>query len=318
MKGCKLNIVNLIYFLRTHAIKFFLMLMSLMVLTAQGQVVGVNASTDKNRILLGEPLWLTLEIKTLNNAPFDPFKVDSIPHFEFLIKDSTRTIQKGDTSIFKQYYQLTSFDSGQWVIPSFTFRPFVKTNSILIDVVFTEDFDPTQPYHDVQDVLDVSFRMDPSQERWWYPIVIFLIVLVLLIYWITGERPQQAKPVKKSTESAYAKALRNLKELKTSHIHEKGYYEQLIEIFRAYVLERTGISSLQHTSTDLAQKLQPLFRDEIRYDSLVQVMYMCDFVKFAKYMPQKSEALSAYEVIEGAVHYLEDVLNKNPQLIKSV
>ncbi|MCH5717326.1 hypothetical protein [Niabella hibiscisoli] len=178
------------------------------------QPVAVRAYTDKSKVLLGEPFWLTLEVKTLNGVKAPTFKVDSIAHFEFLVRDSSHILQQGDTTLYQQYFQLTSFDSGRWVIPQFTLRAFVKTNSLLMDVVFTDDFDPQKPYNDVQAIKDVPFKMDAELERWWYLGAALLILLALLVYWIT--QPRQSKPVVSSVSSvtAYTKAIQNLGNLK--------------------------------------------------------------------------------------------------------
>jgi len=115
---------------------------------AISQTTIVRASTDKNKILLGEPFWLTLETKAVKDNGIKGFDIGSIPHFEFITHDSLTRQVNGDTIILKQYYQLTSFDSGQWVIPPIVLRPFVKTNSVLIDVGYTSGFNPQQPYKD--------------------------------------------------------------------------------------------------------------------------------------------------------------------------
>jgi len=276
----------------------------------RAQPVAVRAYTNKNKVLLGEPFWLTLEVKTLNGVKAPAFKVDSIAHFEFLVKDSSRISQQGDTTLYQQHFQLTSFDSGRWVIPQFELRAFVKTNSLLVDVVFTDDFDPQKPYNDVQAIKDVPFKMDAELERWWYLGAALLILLTLIIYWIT--QPRQAKTVTSSVSSvtAYKRAIQSLGGLKAEKPDEKRFYAQLVEIFRTYILERTGISSLQQTSSDLVEKIKPLMADEAKYDSLSQVLYLCDFVKFAKYHPDDSEAASAFEVIEDSVNYIEDGLKK--------
>lgn len=274
------------------------------------QPVAVRAYTDKNKVLLGEPFWLTLEVKTLNGVKAPEFKVDSIPHFEFLVKDSSGVQQRGDTTLYHQYFQLTSFDSGRWVIPSFELRPFVKTNSLLMDVTFTDNFDPQQPYHDVQAIKEVPFTIDATVERWWYAGALFLILLTLLIYQLT--RPRQPKPSVSpgSSATAYEKALRNLAGLNSDENDDKYFYAQLVEIFRTYILERTGIESLQQTSASLAEKIKPLMNDAAKYSSLSQVLQLCDFVKFAKYHPDNSESASAFDVVQASVHYIEATLRK--------
>ncbi|MCH5596930.1 BatD family protein [Niabella ginsengisoli] len=282
------------------------------------QPVSVRAFTDKNKVLLGEPFWLTLEIKSLNGAKPPAFKVDSIPHFEFVVRDSFKVTQKGDTTIYHQHYQLTSFDSGRWVIPSFALRKFVKTNSVLVDVVFTENFDPKQPYYDVQEIKGVPFKLDANLEKWWYIIAGLLIILTLIIYLLTAEKRSKPQRTMVSGDTPYKKAIRHLTELKQSKPEEKSFYAQLVEIFRTYVLERTGITSLQQTSNNLVEKIKPLMKDEVKYDSLSQVLYLCDFVKFAKYDPEDSEATSAFEVIEDSIHYIEETVRREPDMSKEV
>ncbi|HMR84709.1 MAG TPA: hypothetical protein PKE30_16305 [Niabella sp.] len=298
--------------IQSYIAGILVMLVVLLSSAAYAQPVAVRAYTDKSRVLLGEPLWLTLEVKTLNGAKAPAFKVDSIPHFEFIIKDSSKVLQNGDTTIYHQYYQLTSFDSGRWVIPQFTLRPFVKTSSILVDVVFTEDFDPQQPYHDVQEIKDVPFKMDAGFERWWYLAAAALILLVLVIYWAT--QPKKTQPENKitATETAYRKAIQSLQELKQRMPDKKSFYAGLVEIFRTYILERTGISSLQQTTGDLVEKIKPLMTEEGRYNGLSQVLYLSDLVKFAKYDPDDNESASAFEVVEDAIHYIESGLKNKP------
>ncbi|GAB3425446.1 hypothetical protein GCM10027516_27900 [Niabella aquatica] len=279
---------------------------------AYAQPVAVRAFTDKGRVLLGEPLWLTLEVKTLHGAKAPAFKVDSIPHFEFIIKDSFKVLQKGDTTVYHQYYQLASFDSGRWVIPQFTLRPFVKTNSILIDVVFTDNFDPRQPYHDVQEIKDVPFKIDAGIDRWWYMIAAILILLVLVIYWATPPGKARADTKIIAAGTAYRKAMQSLQELKQRGPDKQRFYTQLVEIFRTYILERTGISSLQQTTADLVEKIKSLISDEAGYNRLSQVLYLCELVKFAKYDPADNEAASAFEVVEAAISDIESGLKNKP------
>lgn len=280
----------------------------LMSFIAAAQPVAVQAYTDKSRVLLGEPLWLTLEVKTLNGVKPPGFKLDSIPHFEFLKKDSLSIVTKGDTSIYRQHYQLTSFDSGRWVIPQFTLRPFVKTASLLVDVVYTDNFDPAQPYHDVQEIKTVPFKIDADIEKWWYFGAAFLIFLTLLVYWLTRERKPRPVPVERTTDTAYQKAKLALKQLKES----EPDYAQLVDIFRGYILERTGISSLHQTSNRLVEKIKPLVKDEDRYQALSGVLFLCDLVKFAKYNPDKDEAGAAFDVVDGSIDYIENELKIKP------
>lgn len=287
---------------------FLLFLFVLPGVTSFAQQALVRAYVDKNKILLGKPLLLTVESRVPGNAKPQPFKIDSIPHFEFLKKDSTQKESAGGSNVLRQYYSITSFDSGQWVIPAFVLTAGIKTLPITIDVMFTDPFDPTQPYHDIQDVRDVPGSSD--FEKWWYMIAGILILLTLIIYWLT--RPRKPKPLKPAIKGdAYKHAIRKLEALKKGKQDEITFYTRLVQIFRTYVLERTGIESLQQTSTDLIAKLKPLYKSEANYESISNVLYLSDYVKFAKYDPEDSEATSAFEVVSQSIGIIEQEVKSN-------
>ncbi|MFV0605487.1 MAG: hypothetical protein ACK5NK_06545 [Niabella sp.] len=297
---------------------FFVLIFVFCFHQAKTQTALVKASADKDTILLGEPFWLTLEIRAPRNSTITPFKIDSIPHFEFLQKDSIIKSEEEGAILIRQYYQLTSFDSGQWVIPQFQLRPYVKTNSLLVNVVFTRPFDPAQPYHDIQDIQTVP--INKSRLLLWLALSLAgLLLLVIIIYFITQKRlkflPQ--KPM----EPPYEEAKKEIAFLRKGDNDEKVFYEGLVSVFRNYVRRRTGIDSLQQTTNDLVQKLKPLYADEtdaVKYSSLEQVLFQSDLVKFAKYNPDDNDAISAYEVVDQAIDHIEDkALNKSAAVSKN-
>lgn len=127
---------------------------------AQGDA-SIKASVNKNKILLGEPLVLTIESYFPSGSKIQFEQIDTIAHFEFLDKpviDSSS--ENGDIKVIGKY-TITSFDSGHWVIPSFTLAKGVKTDTIPIDVVFS-DFNPEQDYHDIKDIIEVKTKKRES------------------------------------------------------------------------------------------------------------------------------------------------------------
>jgi len=269
----------------------------------------IKAFTDKNKILLGEPLLLIIEVRSTQNAPIEPIKLDSIPHFEFLKKDSFSKANENGIFVLRQYYWITSFDSGKWVIPPIPLRPHVKTTSILVEVGYTDSFDPNKPYNDIQDLREIPFVMQPKYEKWWYPVALILIIISLLTYWLTGPKKEKTK-IPKPTESPFDKALRQLRQLKNSASITREYQE-LIEIFRTYIKEKMKIESLHQTSNYLILKLNLVFSDKSKYKNISEVLYIADFVKFAKYQPDKEELDSAKMIIEDAVRYIENEFEKS-------
>lgn len=286
--------------------RYYFILFIFFAQATQAQVALVKASADKDTILLGEPFWLTLEIRAPKGSTIEPFKVDSIPPFEFLKKDSIQKTEEGGATLIRQRFQLTSFDSGQWVIPPFELRQFVKTNSLLVNVVYTRPFHPDQPYHDIQDVQTVP--VNKSRILLWLALGIgLLLLLAVIIYFSTQKKLRFFSQVK---ELPYDGAKKRMIALKQAGLDKKLVYESLVTIFRNYVTQRTGIECLQHTSNYLSLQLKPFFeRNSSQHDRLQQVLLISDFVKFAKYEPTESETTSAYEMISQSIDHIEEEIN---------
>jgi len=85
--------------------------------SVQAQDVRVQASVDRNKILIGEPIQLRLDVEIPQGTPMGWFNLDTIPHFTFITRNKIDTQNNVRTILFKQILSITSFDSGQWVIP---------------------------------------------------------------------------------------------------------------------------------------------------------------------------------------------------------
>lgn len=283
----------------------------MMALASGAQEVLVKASVDKQKILIGEPLLLKLEVRAPDKGDVPSFNLDTIPHFEFLKKDSVAEEEAGGAKIIAHYYRLTSFDSGRWVIPPVALTRGIKTEAIYVEVVFSSPFDPSQPYHDIQDLRTVPFRLSKDFERWWYLMALLLLMLSVAVYWMTEDR----KPGKEIAlaRGAYARARHELTVLKTSGLTETRFYAKLVEIFRTYLSERVGVNSMQQTSGSLAGKVNPFFTDPVFYKKVTDILSLCDLVKFAQYEPAAAETKAAYKIIDQAVDHIEAAAKQQSQ-----
>ncbi|MBO9620065.1 MAG: hypothetical protein J7539_13635 [Niabella sp.] len=289
-----------------------LVVLGLLLLTfsARAQEAPVKATVDKQKILIGEPLLLKLEVKA-DKGNTASFRLDTIPHFEFLKKDSVANEESGGVQVIAHYYRLTSFDSGRWVIPPIAITPDAKTEAIYVEVVFTSPFDPGQPYHDIQDIRTVPFQLSKGFEKWWYLIALLLMMLTVAIYWMTED--QKPRKEVQLARGAYARAKQELKALQTAGVTTNRYYAKLVEIFRTYLSERAKVNSLQQTSGSLAGKVKPFFNDGVLYTKVAGVLSLCDLVKFAQYEPATPETKGAHEVIDQAVDHIEAAVKQLAQ-----
>src|ERR1700753_4019105 len=118
---------------------------------------NIQASVDKKKIVIGEPLHLRIDVTVPDNILFAWPGLDSIPHFEWLDKGKIDTTVRPGERSYRQYLTITSFDSGAWSIPRLPFLAGgqkVSTDSIRISVGYTK-LDPGQDYHDIREIIDV-------------------------------------------------------------------------------------------------------------------------------------------------------------------
>jgi len=263
----------------------------------------VKATVNRTQILIGEPITLTLETDVPEHEPIRFFQLDSIPHFEFLNRQKIDTVNTGSGTVLKQVMQITSFDSGHWVIPSMSLGENLATDSIPVDVGFSP-FNPDQPYHDIKEIIEVTPQEKNDQIKWWY-IVAGAVALLLILILIFRRKKKPVTEVVQPPADPFKEAMEQLKKLQTEKVDAKAYYSRLTDIFRVYVFQKKGIHSLQNTTHDLVAQLRSLNMPKDQFDPLEQGLMLSDFVKFAKYVPSPDNDKYVFDIIVSAIQQLE-------------
>ena len=267
----------------------------------------VQATVDRNKILIGEPIRFSLEVIIPPGKPVHFVSVDTIPHFEFLEKGTIDTTTSNNSIIIKQVARITSFDSGRWVIPAFAIPGFQnsKSDTIGIEVGFAP-FDRNKDYNDIKEIIDVPVEK-PRSDWYWYA-ALGVAVLILIIYLLIRKKPKVAHHVP-ATIDPYKDALLQLDQLQKENLPGKGeiktYYSRLVDIFRFYVLRKKNIMSLQKTMDDLIIQIKLLNLPQEEYSSLAQALRLADFVKFAKYIPSDIDNQDVFSVIKNSISRIE-------------
>ncbi len=274
------------------------------------EVSNFRATVDKNKILIGESFQLTLEGHLVPNAKNKFSLIDSIPHFEFLNAPVIDSSRSGGSLTIRAVFNLRSFDSGHWVIPSFVLSPGVKTDTLPIDVVFSE-FDPNQDYHDIKDIIEVK---PAEKKKWWWLIAGGALLLLLLVYFLTRKKKKPVITARPAiVNDPYAEAMKALEKLQSYGLSPKEFYSELTGVFRLYIFRRKGMLSLQKTTDDLVIQLKDLDIDKEQFDQLSQSLRLSDFVKFAKYIPTGEDNRNALETIRQSIIKIERSETKNDQ-----
>jgi len=281
---------------------------------AAGQQTTIQATVDRNTILIGEPIQLTLEVNVPATESIRFFSFDTIPHFEFLQPTKIDTINTSNGTRLLQIIPITSFDSGHWVIPSFYISENLKTDSIPIDVGFTP-FDPNQEYHDIKDILPVT--IEKKKEWWWYIAGGAVLLLVLLYFLFRKKKPiSTIKPF--VTVPAGEIALKELELLRASNAGSKEFQTRLTAIFRQYLFQKKGVHSLQETTDELIMNLGLLAINAEQTSTLTQALRLSDFVKFAQYNSSAEDNEKAFQAVKDAIVTEEKntALNKQDSMSK--
>jgi hypothetical protein len=284
------------------AISFFPLLFAVTFVAAQNKTT-IKATIDRNRILIGEHIQLTLEADIPENEPIRFFVIDSLPHFELLNKLRIDTSNTSKGTFLKQVIQITSFDSGHWSIPALTLGENMITDTIPVDVAFSP-MDSTQDYHDIKDIIDV--KPPEEEKKWWLWYAIVggaLLIILLLIYFLRKKKPAvvAAAPV----IDPYQEAMKQLEELQKGKPDQKQYYSRLVDIFRLYVFRKKDIHSLQKTTDDLVVQLKGIPITKEQFEKLSQALRLSDFVKFAKYIPSAEDDKAIFETIINSITSIE-------------
>jgi hypothetical protein len=277
----------------------------------------VKATIDKDSILIGQPIQLMLEATVPDNIPFAWPATDTLPHFEWLEKGKPDTTVRPGQRYYRQYFTITSFDSGSWAIPRLTFLAGTKkvtTDSIRIFVGYTK-IDPSKDFHDIKDIIDV-----PNPWARWIPWIVAGVTLLslALVVWLIRKRKVIKQLITRQAPrlSPFEEAMKQLAELAKQQLPVNGavkiYYSRLDEIFRVYLFRRLGVHSLAETSEELITQLRSSVLKPAQFDSVAETLRMSDFVKFAKYQPAVADSEHHHDVIRSAIEALEPPPS-NPQ-----
>lgn len=275
------------------------------------QRVSIRASVDKNKVLLGEPFRLTIETSYPAGATPVLIGIDSLPHFERLGSPVIDTQRTAELTRIRSVYTYASFDSGHWVIPRFSLAEGIRSDTLPMDVVFS-DFDSTQPYHDIKDVADVP-PAEKSRSRLWYILIgAALLFGLLYLYFRLKKKPVAAAPVSEPIRP-YEEAIRQLDALRRSRPETKEFHTRLIDILRWYVYRKRGVLSLQKTSDDLLRQLTSLGLKELPVEGLSAALHTGDMVKFARYSAGPEEDAACFEAVKSFIVHLEEAERPQPQ-----
>lgn len=268
--------------------------------------VLVKMAADKDHILVGETVKITLEARLPLGEKFSWVKWDTIPHFEWIEKGQPETTDGIDGKKVLQEMTVTGYDTGYWVIPRQSIKVSGKTyytDTLGIRIDYSSNFNPAEEYRDIKETEDV--QSPEAGNLRWYILGAATILLLVLIYIFFRRKPGQPGSKEAEKASPFDEAMIAIAALRKQPVNNemevKVYFTQLNDILRNYISRQFRFSTKEKTNDELAIQLKQLNIPADQYTSLIQALRMADFVKFARYLPPTAENEKSLSVIESAI-----------------
>ena len=287
---------------------------------------------DTTRIRIGEQAHLKLIL--LNNTA-KPMKVDwpviSDTIAPFVEKVSSTPINKeildkADTNRYQltQEITLTSFDSGEWLIPQFSFiingdslNPVsteiitLHVTSVPVDTLEKTLMDIVPPFEE-----HVDWKIYLPYIYWAVGILAALIIAFVLYRRYLKKKKNFVIP-EIPKEPAHIIAFRDLERIEKEKIWKEGkvkeYYTDLTNTIRTYLENRFGVNALELTTDEIMFEMRKQVIDPASKNNLQILLAQSDLVKFAKATPNEEEHELA---LQASYHFVKGTLRE--EIVKPI
>lgn len=271
------------------------------------QSYNIDATPDKNAILIGEQINITLKtnyrVDEGDISIVFPTLYDTINQFVEIVKKSpidTLIPNKEEPYTFEQQQiiTITSFDSGYYALPPFQFiinNDTLETEPILIEVQ-TMPVDTAQAIFDIKGVIDEPFSFtDWIKDNWWWMVAILVLVIGIfyLIKFLKNRKPNEVVEEVIPEIPVHIIALEKLEKIRNEKLWQSGkvklYHSHISEILREYIENRYQINALEETTSEILHGLRLKNISPDLMNKLTQTLTLADLVKFAKEQPLPNE-----------------------------
>ena len=289
---------------------------SISILQLTAQEVVPKAMLNQNEAVIGDHINLNLSIGIPKNYLVQfPVIPDSIGKILFVNTAKIDTTQRNDSLFLERNLTITSFDTGTFEIPPFTFflkkandtsiyplttnRLFLKYSGIAIDTA--------KPIKDIKPPFKVPASF---WDYFWYIFIPILIIAVAYFgykYYKKHKKVYIPKRAYNPDIPAHIQALNDLHYLDEQKLWQKGefkeYHSEISEILRLYIERRYSFPALEETTSDILDEIEARIASDSLKKDLKQILELADLVKFAKYIPLPDENINSIEKAIEFVNY---------------
>jgi hypothetical protein len=269
----------------------------------------IKTSVEKDKILVGEPVKVTIEARLPLGQKMSWFMLDTIPHFEWMDKGMPVEIDGIDGKTILHSFTVIGYDTGHWTIPPYTIKVENKTYStdtVGIRVDYDPAFNLQENYRDIKETEEVTVENENRLEWLYYAGAGLILLLLLYLLFRDKSAKQVAKNVIPLTP--YEEALQSLaalrKERPAAAEEVKLYYTKLNDVLRNFLAKQFKLPALEETNDEVIAQLRQLGIPAEQFSKTTEALRMADFVKFARYLPAQADNDKALIIIESAIQSL--------------
>ena len=284
-----------------RAINFFILflLVETFQLFSFLQAQNINASVDRNSILIGEQIKLVVTADNVDVIKHPIVQWAQIPdtfnHFEVIERGKIDTVNKNGLNHYEQTFILTSLDEGFWDIPAFNvlFSKKSSRNPVRLPTpsikikVFPADISRLKNYHDIKNIVQTPKESDHSQTKTNSVIGLIAVIVLIIVLWAVLKRRRiKSKTLeKKGMLNSIDWILEQLTLLEKKQIPDKDavkeYYQQLYQLCRQYFSIEFDINVLYCTTEEWMGILERVELDNKNKAAFYELVKKADSVRFA-------------------------------------
>ena len=271
----------------------------------------VSVSLDQDTIPLGGRAVLTIEVDPMGSPMTWPVIGDTLnAHIEVVHVGDLDTTE--DMRVVRRL-ALTSFDSGYWAVPPFSFTIGTRqeqSEALLLHVKGVH-LDSAAVPADIKPIYEPPFSMLWFMRAHWKwfagggAAVLAVALVLLLLRRTRREKPEKEAP--SITVPLHERVLAALDALDRERLWQQGehkaYQSRLTDLLRGYIEERFQVPALERTTDDLLHELRvsPLGSEQQKL--LANMLRLADLVKFAKAQPAPQEN---EQMMSSALRFVRD------------
>ena len=286
---------------------------------------NVTANIESDSILIGKELFYTIDIDMEKaESIIFPDSTSFVP-FELISETKVDTTVIENGLRFSKKYGIISFDEGDYVIPKIKIQIGDKsfsTDSKKITVNLVQVDTTKQGLYEIKSSYDKFssfeiFKLTLSNN---YPVIIFIIFLILLIIYFKSKILRFFNPLLniKPSLRPIELVIKRLSDLEKVNIDSregvKLFYSDLTFYLRSFFEKEVYDRALESTTRELIQGLNnvseiksfPISKKSV--NRIEEIFKRADLVKFAKFLPEKNIIQNDLKIINEEIDIFSELL----------